>query len=109
MAGGSIENKFRLKPDPGWIQADNRNNSSAGGQRRPVGSSMKTLPQAHNVPSYTYTRKLKICDRNFAENGSRRVEPIPRPGGGRGRFMVILRGNQQKAPLHSGLCATLSG
>ena len=76
MAGGSIENKFRLKPDPGWIQADNRNNSSAGGQRRPVGSSMKTLPQAHNVPSYTYTRKLKICDRN-----SWRVEDDGCPAG----------------------------
>ena len=49
MAGGSIENKFRLKPHPGWIQADNKNNSSGGGQRRPVGFSMKTLPQARNI------------------------------------------------------------
>jgi len=68
MAGGSMENKFRFKPDPGWIQADNKETTPPEADHHPFGFSMKTLSQTHNVPSYTYMRKLKICDRKFSEN-----------------------------------------
>jgi hypothetical protein len=62
-----MENKFRSKADPGWIQADKKTIPPEA-DRHPFGFSMKTLSQTHKVPSYTYMRKLKICDRKFSEN-----------------------------------------